>query len=543
MARRSSTSAPSGGRSRKKKTRSTTRSKDRRGGEPASSPPRLFGAIDMGSNSIRLGVVEATGADTWRYLDKLTLPVRLGVDTFTDGSISSDSMRATCEVLNRFKEVLDSYRVSDYRAVATSAVREADNRDTFLDRVHQQTGINLEVLEAVEESSLTFDYLRQHLGKALGGKKSTLVADIGSGSVELMLIEDGRLVLSESQRTGTLRLLQLLHNASERRARQILQPFIQQSINTFGRVHLLEATPNLLVLSSLVQRGLVEYDGVARRGDLVQTDPQTFDGFAGSVLEMTADQRSRRFDLGSADAEELLPSVVLVESLLELTRAEALKVVEVTMLDCLILQMLTGGSDLVEGLEQQVRSATVSVGEKYRYDREHHQQVTRLALVVFDSLRDLHALGDRERLLLEVAGQLHDIGIFVSTRAHHKHSAYLIAASEIVGLSEDDLRIVSNVARYHRRALPKVAHLDYTTLPRDDRMVVSKLSAMLRIADALDRAHESRIRELRVEVTSRELVLWVKAPGELTIEEWALEQKADFFKSLYGLEVVLRRDD
>jgi exopolyphosphatase/guanosine-5'-triphosphate,3'-diphosphate pyrophosphatase len=522
-----------------KRTRRTTSAK-----EAETSKARLLGTIDVGSNSIRLAVVEVRPDGSWTFLEELQQPVRLGVDTFAHGAISPDSMRATCEVINQFKDVLATYRVDTVRAVATSAVREADNRDTFIDRVAQETGIGLETIEAVEESSLTFSYLRNFLGDRHGFDDGGLVIDIGAGSVEIMLVRGGNLVFSESQRTGTLRLLQLLGGASERRALQILGPFIQQNINIFGRVHPLCEIETLFVNCPLAARAFADTPGVEWSGAVAHLAPDRLREIAREAYGLDANARAGRFDIRASEAEELLPSLMIIERFLDLACAERVVVFDVSMIDCLIHDMTSAGADRDRSLEfeQQVRSGAKFIGEKYHFDREHHEHVTWLTLALFDALEDLHGLGPHARLLLETAGILHDIGIYVSTRAHHKHSAYLVAASEIAGLSEDDIRIVSNVVRYHRKAMPKAAHTEYNILSRDDRLMVSKLSAILRIADALDRSHRRRIKSLRVELTPSEMVLWAESHEELSIEEWALPAKADFFKSLYGLEVVLRRD-
>jgi len=182
----------------------------------------------------------------------------------------------------------------------------------------------------------------------------------------------------------------------------------------------------------------------------------------------------------------------------------------------------------------------VALGHKYRFDEPHARAVAHLATRLFDELRADHGLGVRHRLLLEVAALLHDIGIYVNLRAHHKHAQYLLASSEIFGLSREDMALVSNVARYHRRALPQKAHLPYMALDREARLEVDKLGAILRLANALDADHLQKLRDLRVLREEGVLVLEVDGAGDLTIERLAALSRADFFAEVFGARVAFR---
>jgi len=189
---------------------------------------------------------------------------------------------------------------------------------------------------------------------------------------------------------------------------------------------------------------------------------------------------------------------------------------------------------------QQVLASAEALGEKYRYHAVHAKAVAFLATRLFDELRDEHGLTQRDRLLLEVAALLHDIGVFVGLRAHHKHAQYLIQASEIFGISGDDLAIIGNVARYHRRATPQKAHLPYMILDRPDRVRVNKLAALLRVANALDAEHAQRVRDLRVTAADGAWTLSVDGTGDLSMERLGVEARADLFTDVFGKALTWR---
>jgi exopolyphosphatase/guanosine-5'-triphosphate,3'-diphosphate pyrophosphatase len=187
-----------------------------------------------------------------------------------------------------------------------------------------------------------------------------------------------------------------------------------------------------------------------------------------------------------------------------------------------------------------VLASASALGEKYRYDAPHARHVATLAVRLFDDLRAEHGLGARDRLLLEVAALLHDIGIFVSLRGHHKHAQYILSVSEIFGLSRDDMAVISNIARYHRRAAPNKSHLPYMALDSDARVVVSKLGAILRLANALDADHLQKVRDVRVLREDDQWVLEVEGGGDLTLERLAALARADLLTEVFGRKVGFR---
>jgi exopolyphosphatase/guanosine-5'-triphosphate,3'-diphosphate pyrophosphatase len=205
-----------------------------------------------------------------------------------------------------------------------------------------------------------------------------------------------------------------------------------------------------------------------------------------------------------------------------------------------LLDLAAGGRLSAADFQAQVLASAEAVGHKYRFDATHGRHVAFLAARLFDEFSNEHGLGERERLLLQVAGLLHDIGIYISLRAHHKHSQYILAASQIFGLSDEETAIISNVARYHRRGLPQRTHSPYAALDRQERLVVNKLSALLRVANALDAEHLQKVRNVHLASRRDTWILEYDATGDATMEEMAANARADMLAETFGRQVVIR---
>ena len=274
--------------------------------------------------------------------------------------------------------------------------------------------------------------------------------------------------------------------------------------------------------------------------DLVIVDPADLDKLVERCGRHTAEELSKRYGMPFAEAETLNPALLVYQNLLRLTQATQMIVSHVSMRDGLLLELaraVTGQED--QALLEGVIHSAMAVARKYRVDMTHARTVADVSVRLFDELHAEHGLGPRYRLLLEVAGLLHEVGGFVSSRSHHKHSGYLIANSEIFGLNRDEIAVVAQVARYHRRSGPKPSHAEYVALPRETRVTVNKLAAILRVADALARGHVRQAGQLRFDRQGDDLVISISGVADVLLEDRAVANKGDLFEDIYGLKVRL----
>jgi exopolyphosphatase/guanosine-5'-triphosphate,3'-diphosphate pyrophosphatase len=274
--------------------------------------------------------------------------------------------------------------------------------------------------------------------------------------------------------------------------------------------------------------------------DLVIIEPGEFNVLVDRCENCTAEELAKRYGIPFAEAETVNPALLVYQNLFRLTRAPQIIVSHVSMRDGLLLELaqaVTGQED--QAIAEGVLHSAMAIAQRYHADLQHAQVVSDLAMRFFDELRPEHGLGTRSRLLLQVAGLLHEIGGYVSNRSHHKHSCYLIANSEIFGLNREETTIVAQVARYHRRSGPKASHLEYMSLPRETRVTVMKLAALLRVADALARGHIRRASDLQFERQGDDLIICVPGQTDLVLEERAIVAKGDLFEDIYGLKIRL----
>lgn len=511
----------------------------------ADLPARTVAAIDVGSNSIRMVIAEVLEDGRVEVLERLQRAVRLGQDTFRRGRLGTRSMRAAVGVLRDYRKLLKLYHVERIRAVATSAVREASNADTFLDRLMMATDLQVEVIATTEESRLTVAAVRQAVGSALGvNKDKTLIADAGGGSTLLTVLRDGEIATALSLRLGSIRLREMLGASTEtpERAAELFRQQIVNETDTIEGSFSLEHVRSFVAVGGDARFAAREVGKPTASADLAVIEPTAFDRLVHRCQRHSTEELAKQHGLPFAEAETLMPALLVYQILLQKTQAEQMIVSHVSLHDGLLLELsheVTGKEDEVL-LKGVVHSAT-AIAEKYRVDLKHAQTVADLAVCLFDQLQAEHGLAPRHRLLLMVAGLLHEIGGVVSSRAHHKHSFYLIANSEIFGLNRDEIAMVAHIARYHRRSVPKPSHLEYMALPRERRVMINKLAALLRLADALSRGHFEKVADLRFERRNHELIIYVPGRTDLLPQQRAIAAKGDLFEDIYGLRVRLEQ--
>lgn len=514
-------------------------------GPPPTPPsrPTVLAVIDMGASAVRLVVAERTPDGDVHVLEEASRGILLGRDTFSHGVITSDTIESALRALEGFKAIMKGYDAVECRAVATSAVREARNSDTFLDRIRIRTGLDFEVISESEESRLVYLSVRQALQRhASMNAPRALIVEVGGGGAGLTMLQRGQPHQSGVFSLGAVRMRQglgLSRHGPEQRL-SLLRRYIANIIEEIR-----DEIP-MRKVSWLIAAGgdarFVASQVVGGGGDIArEMTGEAFLAFCDTLEAETEERLSERYGLPSAEAETLVPAMLVYRALLTETGAPRVVVPSASLRSGLLIDMTSGdGQPGIADFEAQVLASAQALGRRYRYDADHGHHVSRLATRLFDDLSDEHGLGQRERLLLQVASLLHDIGIFVSLRSHHKHSQYLLSASQIFGLSDDDLALVSNVARYHRRGSPQRSHLPYIALDRQDRMIVNKLAAILRLANALDAEHLGKVLDVRLRRDEDDWILDIEGTGDLTMERMATQARADMFGEVFGRHLLVR---
>jgi exopolyphosphatase / guanosine-5'-triphosphate,3'-diphosphate pyrophosphatase len=505
---------------------------------------RPAAVVDIGARAIRLDVAEIHPDGHMRILESLQQPVSLGKDTFGEGRIDRESIEECVDILKGFRHVMREYGITapdQIRAVATSSVREAANREAFLDRIYIATGLSVDVLEDAEVEHLIHlaihDLFEKEPALQTG---NVLIAEVGGGSTRVLLIQDGYVTYSGAYRLGALRMREALDafQPPPERMLTILNQHIQRIVNQMRDTLPARNAPYLVALAgdmeTAMRRLLPGWNG-----DVVTRVKMAAFSLAEDLASTAPEVLMRKHHLPPQEAETAGQALLVYSRMARTFGVRELLVTDKSMRRGLLMKMV-GTPAAAARFSEQLGHSAAALGQRYHFDEKHARQVADLSARLYRELAPEHGLGAHEGVLLHTAALLHDIGAFVSNTAHHKHSMYLIMNSELFGLSRQDTTMIALVARYHRRAAPRASHPEYMLLDREGRLAVGKLAAILRVADALDRSHLQHLRDIAFERQGRRFIITVADVEDVTLERLALREKADMFEEVFGLEVALR---
>jgi exopolyphosphatase/guanosine-5'-triphosphate,3'-diphosphate pyrophosphatase len=508
--------------------------------------PRLA-AIDIGTNSFHLIIVEVdeqTGH--FKILGREREIVRLGSSSTDMKHLSPDAINRGIETLKRFKGFADSAGAT-VRAIATSAVREAINKRSFINTAKKETGINIEIASGFEEARYIYLGVLQALPIF---DKRVLLIDIGGGSTEFLIGFKREIDYDNSLKLGAIRLTkrffdnEKLDNKSVKDCRK----FIQGTMNPVTR-QIKNLNFDLAVGSSgtiLTIANIINVKKGASADSKINNFSFNREELNNVVEEIvdakTIKQLSKIPGLDPERADIITAGAIILEQVFKELKIKEITVSEYALREGVIFDTIENKFVLKEKNHlQSIRyRSVIHIAENYKYEPEHSLHVTKLALQIFDQTRILHMLSYSDREYLEAAGILHEVGCFVSHSQHHRHSYYLIRNSDLLGFTENEKELIANIARYHRKSHPKPKHPDFEKLSSEDRMLIKKLASILRVADGLDRTHSSIVSEIRVGISSEEVTFSLEKKHEdatLELEIWAAESKKALFEETFGVKV------
>ncbi len=507
---------------------------------------RPVAVIDVGSTSIRMAIAEIDDEGNVETIERLSQAVNLGKDTFTRGSIQKATIEDCARVLRSYRRILEEYGVTDpqsIRVVATSAVREATNRLAFIDRIYIATGFDVEPLDEADVNRMTYLGIQSLLKWKPSLKESrALVTEVGGGSTEVLMLQAGDVISSHTYRLGSLRLRETLqgYRAPVVNLRKIMESQIDRTVEQIVRQVSGEGDLQLIALGGDVRFAATQLLPDWNRDRIANLTLAAMEKLTGQLLNLSPDELVQRYHLRFPDAESLVPALLIY---LHLGRALKLKnvlVANVNLRDGVLREMAAQGV-WTENFANQIIRSGLDLGRRFQFDEAHSRHVADLSRHIFRAMTDEHRLDSRYELILYMAALLHEIGWYVNNTSHHKHSMYLINNSELFGLSKRDQLLVALVARYHRRASPKPTHPGYSTLSRDNRIAVCKMAAILRLADALDRSHSQRVKDIQCHKEEGQFVVAIPQIEDLSMEQLGLKQKGPLFEETFGLRVILRK--
>ncbi len=506
-------------------------------------------AIDVGTNSFHLVVVKLLPDNTFTVLNKEKIIVRLGESAKQIKHLTEEAMERGVEAMKLFSLVAERMG-APVRAVATSAVREARNGEEFIERVRRATGIEIEVVSGFEEARLIYLGVIQALPVI---DNRVALFDIGGGSTEILVGEKGKPLYANSFKLGAIRMTQRFFPQEEisEEQEEALRLFVRGELY-FASEEVRNLVPRQLIASSGTAQTIAAM-ALAARGETI---PDTLNGVRIMLKEarqivrniLEAKTFAERAALPGCDprrADILAAGAIVLETVMEELDFREFTISSYALREGIILDTIRKGAGAERGTPahlSDLRYETVmKIGRTYNFDEKHGLHVAELALRLYDELVDLHKLEDDSRELLEAAALLHDIGYYISHAAHHKHALYLIMNSEMLGFNDEEIALIANIARYHRKSHPKGRHPEFAALHREDQKRVRVLAGILRIADGLDRTHRGIIADLSVAFREKEITIIPQTAdrADATFENWSMERKKELLEMALGRSVRL----
>ncbi len=505
----------------------------------------VFAAIHLGSERISLKIIEYRSLGAIKILDHAERRVRIGEETFKTGKISASTVREICELLNNYKRMMKEYGVSEYRLVGTTAMREARNRAFMIDQIFISTGLKVEVIDMPLEIYYKYISISRTLKQNKIGNdgSSTLFADISSGGLGITLVENGIIKYQQNIHIGVIRVKESFdkNQRSSNSFNSALSEYLNSIVSPVHR-HLQDFNIKRLVLSgtntSLLLRML---DGRYDENKLNIMPTSNFEALYNRVLNMKLAKITQEFDLSEQVAEIVLPTIIFYQQLITLTSVPELIFPPDSFIDSISLLHVAkeNKSPWLEELDEELINFVYSIAEYYNYDSKHAKQVAKLAEMIFDRTHKIHGLNSRHRLLLKISSILHDIGKYVNLRQHYFFSYRLILSTDIFGLSDLEKRTAAYITYHHARDIFEAPSEGMLVMNNDQRSVVAKLAAILRLADALDRGYQQKITDCKISIKNDEMQITINTKKDISLEKWTFEDKASMFIEVFGLKPVL----
>ncbi|HEX4770968.1 MAG TPA: Ppx/GppA phosphatase family protein [Bryobacteraceae bacterium] len=503
-----------------------------------------YAAVDIGSNSVRMMAAEVTGAQTLILAQERQV-TRLGESVFRDGSISSEALDFLCGTLAHMADVYKRLSVIAVRAVATSAVRDASNQEEFLQRTGAALGTSVEIISGAEEARLI------HLGvesRWPRSKERTLIIDVGGGSGELIVSQDGQLADAVSKPLGAVRLTELFMRSDPPRPVELqrLQAYIDEKLTPFYRAHGSGKFQRTIVTSATAAAVVSAINQVARSkrddADRQCVRASQVEEFYSTITRCDLAARRKMTGIGPRRAEIIIAGSAVFLRAIEIFGLKQLCYSAAGVRDGIIADLAgRGGAGELSRLSREQLGVVQEMASRYNVSAKHAEHVAKLSQSLFNSLQNVHKLPAEAGKLLESAAYLHDIGHFVSATGHHKHSAYLVANSDMPNFTDKERTTIAALCRFHRKTLPQPRHSQFQNLEPAGKRTVLNLLPLLRIADALDRGQAQRVQDICGVARDGSVTIEVNADAGADLEIWAATEASKAFREVYNMPIAIQR--
>ena len=507
---------------------------------------KTFAAIDVGSHELAMKIVEVSPQSGLKVIDHVRYGLDIGTESYKTGKLSYEHMEELCHVLREFVKMMQSYKVEDYKAYGTSAIRELDNTIIVLDQIEKKTGIRVNCLSNSEQRFLDYKSIAaqgEEFHKII--ENGTAILDIGGGSIQLSLFDKESLVATQNIRLGVLRLYEKMRyiEVKPSQYQSVLAELIDTQLAVFKKLYLKDREiKNLIVVDDYVSAVIKQvYPEIDKKGFVEKKK------YLDKMKELQAKNRievSKILRMSEENVPLLRISSQLIKSSLECLGADYLWVPGVTLCDGIAYDYAESNKWIkpIHNFEDDIIACAKNISKRYQGSKRRGETLEQICLTIFDSMRKLHGLGKRERLLLQIATLLHDCGKYLNMVSVGECSYHVVMNTEIIGLSHLEREIVANIVKFNHEDF---AYYDEITkaggIDKDAYLVVAKLTAILRVANGLDKTHKQKFKNVKTAVHENELWIQVDTAENIALEKGLFWNAARFFEEVYNIKPVIKQ--
>lgn len=501
----------------------------------------MFAAISVGSYELEMKIFEVSKKYGIKEIDRISHIIELGRETYNDKKISFGLVDELCDVLYNFSNIMRSYQVKEYRACATSAIREAVNANSILDRIKVRTGLKVSILSNSEQRFLSykaFAMKEKNFDKII--ENGTILIDMGAGSAQVTLFDKGSLITTQNIRLGALRIRELLAKSAKNAAnyQEIIEEYVDNDIETLSKIFIKGRS-----ISNIIGTGEnVSYMCLSRTQskDRDYITKEQFYEFYDKLVDITEEELARKFDIAEEQTSLIIPSMMLFRRMFDFTDAKNLWTPDVKLGDGLAIEHAEKIKviKLNHDFQGDILSAAKVIARRYMCNKAHTKFVEDTSLKIFDAMKKIHGLGERERLILQLSAILHDCGKYISLVYPAESAFNIIMSTEIIGMSHMERVMVAQIVKYNTMDFDYNSDLvegQYSAM----YLTVTKLTSILRVANALDRSHKQKMSNLCVKIEDNVMSLTTSTYEDIILEKGLFDEKAAFFEEVYGIKPVI----
>ena len=502
-----------------------------------------FAAIDIGSYEVSMKIFELSKKIGFRELNDVRYSLELGKGVYSNGKLDTQMLDVLCETLNDFKRMMQDFGVVEYRACGTSALRELANPLIIVEQIYRRTGFKVEILSNAEQHFLGYKSIAAiERGFKKMIQKGTAILDVGGGSLQVSLFDKDALVTTQSLKMGSLRIRQRLQELEKTTIHydKLVEEFIRNDLTNFQRLYLKDRDiKNVILMGDFITDMIFQEemkDKIITRNEFMKRYEDTVD--------KTEDVLAQEMEIDPEYASLVVPTMVVCRSFIDIFQAEALWVPGVSLLDGIAYDYAEKKKFIrsVHNFENDILVTSKNIAKRYSSSKSHIQGTMNLCLNIFDSMKKVHGMGKRERLLIQIAALLHDCGKYISMGNVSECSYQIIMSTEIIGLSSLERKMIAYAVRYNTTAFVYYDEIQMlgAGIDRESYIKIAKMTAILRLANAMDRSHCQKVKGIKTVLKDRELQMVMDSSQDISLELGLLQDKVAFFEEVFGIRLVIR---